>query len=304
MEVTMLRIVAKRRAARNRPGSDLDDAGHDVMGRPPRGGDEHRGSSILRRSGRKEVAMRSPGDRLVLAAVLAASVLVLLAAHDALAQGVRVGLFSARYPEFFSCTQAIPFPPTTPPGARQFMEGRQQNDCGGGPVSGKVLVLEISDRAGRVPPGLHAVQTIQVEGSRWLPDPATGQCTRKMKYAYVLAEFFENPAGQPALDHHIAVECCELRFVENVTAETAILPRPPGARPLAGFGAGYAYTTPDEHDAIWDKVHDNAGARFGYRYVHDTCHRPPRTPSGTVHWMRYQLEYPGGPSGSTVVTGN
>jgi hypothetical protein len=184
------------------------------------------------------------------------------------------------------------------------MQDRQQNECSGGPVSGKVLVVEISDQAGRVPPGLHVVQTVWVEGSRSRPDPATGQCTRRMKYGLVLPEFFDNPAGQPTLDHQIAVECCELRFVEHVAVETVILPLPPGARPLAGFGAGYAYTTPDQRDAIIDTVRDNAGARFGYRYVHDTCHRPPKTPSGTVHWMRYHLEYPGGPSGSTVVTGN
>lgn len=240
----------------------------------------------------------------LLLAVASVVFVAVMAASDAGAQGVRVGLFSASYPDFFSCTQAIPFPPTTPPGARQYLQDRQQNECGGGPVSGKVLVVDISDQAGRVPAGLHVVQTVYVEGSRSRPDPATGQCTRKMKYGFVLPEFFENPSGQPALDHHIAVECCELRFVENVTVDTAILPLPPGARPIPGFGAGYAYTTPDQRDAIIDTITDNAGARFGYRYIHDTCHRPPKTPSGTVHWMRYRLEYAGGPSGSTVVTGN
>jgi hypothetical protein len=242
--------------------------------------------------------------RLLLVVAPVVLAVVFLTAHDASAQGVRVGLFSADYPSFFSCTPAIPFPPTTPPGARQHAEARQQRDCGGGPVSGKVLLVEISDQAGRVPAGLHVVQIMYVEGSRSQPDPATGQCTRTMKYAFVLPEFFENPAGQPALDHHIAVECCEMRFVENVTADTAILPLPPGARPLPGFGAGYAYTTPDQRDAIIDTITDNAGARFGYRYIHDTCHRPRKTPSGTVHWMRYRLQYPGGPSGSTVVTGD
>jgi hypothetical protein len=244
----------------------------------------------------------APAKRLVSAVVLVAC--LLLFAHVARAQGVRVGLFSPRYPDFFTCTPAIPFPASTPPGARQYLQARQQRECGGGPVSGKVLVVEISDQAGRVPPGLHVVQTVVLEGKRWLPDAATGQCTREMKYGLVLPEFFENPAGQPTLDHQIAVECCEQRFLENVAVETAILPLPPGARPLPGFGAGYAYTTPDEFDAIIDTVRDNTGARFGYRYVHDTCSRPPKTPSGTVHWMRYRLEYPGGPSGAIVVTGN
>ena len=45
-------------------------------------------------------------------------------------------------------------------------------------------------------------------------------------------------------------------------------------------------------------------AVWGHNFAYDNCNSPPLTPSGTRHWMQYNLEYSTGVSGATVVTGN
>ena len=217
------------------------------------------------------------------------------------AQPARVSLIDHRQPGFFSCRTAVPYPPTIPPGVRGHADERLQA-CGG-TGSGFTLVARIDDGGGRVPAGKNAVQTVYAEGSRFTIDPATGRCEKEAKFRFILPEYFDNPSGGPALDHHITVECCEIRYKTDVVVATAFLPLPPGSRPLPGFNAGYAYTTPDQMKAIIDTTANKPEVIWGYNYVHDTCNRPRQTPSGTVHWMQYNLEYPSIGSG-IVVTGD
>jgi hypothetical protein len=234
-----------------------------------------------------------------LVAVVLLALLGVAARADA--QSARVALIDHRQPTFFSCVTAVPYPPTTPPGARQHADQRLQA-CGG-TGSGFTLVVRIDDGSGSVPAGKNVVQTVFVKGSLFTINAATGKCDKQKKFRYLLPEYFDNPPGRPTLDHHITVECCEIRYQSDVTVATALLPLPAGSRPRPGFNAGYPYTTADEMKAIIDAIADNPEAIWGHNYAHDTCNRPRQTPSGTVHWMQYNLEYPTIGSG-IVVTGN
>jgi hypothetical protein len=123
-------------------------------------------------------------------------------------------------------------------------------------------------------------------------------------FALVLTEYFVSPpGGGPALDHHATAECCESRYSERVSVDTALLPLPATARPpIPGFGAGYPYRTAADRAAIEAQIVANAGAQWGYRYEYDGCNNPRLTPSGTAHYLRYRLAYPGGASGAVVMT--
>ncbi len=54
---------------------------------------------------------------------------VLGAVGRAEAQPVRVALVDHRQPTFFTCVNSVPFPPTTPPGARD-IAGTRRSACG------------------------------------------------------------------------------------------------------------------------------------------------------------------------------
>jgi len=207
-------------------------------------------------------------------------------------------------PNFYTCVNNIPIPATAGPGIRPALEAKIRRYCPGSQKSGKIMVFKIGDSQDKVAANKHVVQTIRVNHRMYKIDPATNKCTRKIPTAYVLPEYWLNTTNMAILDHHVGAECCEMRIKEKISAHTAIMAKPAGARPpIPGFGgAGYAYTTAAQRDNITKALKANAEAKWGYRYEYDGCHNPPKTTSGTTHYLKMRLSYPGGPSGAIVHT--
>ena len=242
----------------------------------------------------------------VLTVAVAVGALLGLVGHGE-AQQVHVSLADRRQPTFFTCVTTVPYPATTPPGARSHVEAARNAWCGPGapPVSGYFFVFRIDDGAVGVPAGKHVVQIIKVAGKRFAMDRTTGKCDKEQKFGFVDVEYFESAPGQPVLDHHIAFECCERRYTDDVMVATSFLPAlPAGAQPLLpGFGAGRAYTTGDDMDAAIGAVEAATDVVWGHTYAGDTCNQPRQTPSGTVHWMQWNMNY-GNITGTLSTTGN
>jgi hypothetical protein len=215
------------------------------------------------------------------------------------AQDARVTLVGQ--PEFHTCENALPpTPPTAPAPMAQHLTTKWQNECGGGQVSTKYLVVSISAQVGPIPANQNVVQVVNVSGARYRHNPQTNKCDRRVPYAYVIPEYFTQ---RPALDHHLSAECCEMKFVEDVDVQTAIMPLPANAaQPIPGWNAGRPYNDAPSKAAIINQLANVWTAHWGYNYVHDTCQRPPTTPSGAVHHLLYFLEYRNGPSGSIIYT--
>ncbi len=234
---------------------------------------------------------------------------IFLAPQIAVAIDAQVSLGAP--PAFYTDAVAgtVPLPASLPAAARNHILNSIPPKCGAPPnnghVSGLVLYTDIHEK-GKVgiPAGDVAVQIVTVNGKRWKYNPANERCDIVEPFTTEILEYFDNVPGGPSRDHHITVECLKSRYDVKVSVETAILPLPPGSRPIPGWSAGFPFTTAAQRAAIRAQIKANTTAKWGYRYAYDGCHTPPMTPSRTKHYLRYRLDYPGGPSGAIVQTGN